>query len=185
MADVLVINKVNSASPSEVVAVESELRAVNPNAVIVRAALSITLDNPAEVAGRCVLVIDDGPTITHGGLPYGAGFLAATAAGAQVVDPRAFAEPELLKVYAAYPHIGQILPAVGYGPAQLQALERTINAADVDVVVSGTPVDLARLLHIDKKVVRARYEFAEMDEPRLSTIVDAFLDRLHQSGSRG
>jgi predicted GTPase len=110
--------------------------------------------------------------------------MVAQAAGGEVVDPRPAADPELRRVFEAYPHIGKVLPAVGYGPAQLAALERTINAAPADAVVSATPLDLARLIRIDKPVVRARYEFAETGEPLLSAIVDAFVARIARRASR-
>ena len=177
MADVLVVNKVDVASAADVEIAVAELRAVNPAAPIVRAASPIRLDNAAAVKERRALVIEDGPTITHGGMAYGAGYVAALAAGAsEIVDPRSSAAPALVGIYKMYPHIGKVLPALGYGTAQLQALQQTINAAAADVVVCATPIDLAHLLHIDKPIVRARYEFAETGEPTLSAIVDAFLD---------
>jgi predicted GTPase len=185
MADVLIINKVDAACAEDVRIAERELRAVNPAATIVRAASPITLDNAPVVKGRRVLVVEDGPTITHGGMPYGAGFLAAKTAGAEVVDPRDSAEPALRNIFEAYPHIGKVLPAIGYGPAQLAALERTINNAEVDAVVSATPLDLGRLVRADKTIVRARYEFAETGEPRLSAIVDAFIDGLARGRRKG
>jgi predicted GTPase len=107
-----------------------------------------------------------------------AGYLAAIAAGAEIVDPRLSADPRIQDVFKAYPHIGKVLPAVGYGESQLLALQATIKNASADMVIAATPVDLARLLRLDKKVVRARYEFAEAGEPRLSAIVDAFVDRV-------
>ena len=177
MADVLVINKVDAAGVADVVLVERELRAINPGAVIVRAASPIQLEDAAVVRGKRVLVVDDGPTITHGGMPYGAGYLAAVAAGAIVVDPRLAAAPAIRAIFHSYPHIGNVLPAIGYDGEQLAALEATINGASVDVVVSATPADLARLLRLDKPVVRASYAFAETNEPRLSSIVDAFVDK--------
>jgi len=131
------------------------------------------------VPGKRVLVVEDGPTITHGGMAYGAGFVAASAAGAaEIVDPRRFAVPEIAAVYAQYPHIGRVLPALGYGVGQLAALRETIARAEADVVVSGTPVDLGALVAIDKPVVRARYEFQELDQPRLGDIVDQLVARL-------
>ena len=185
MADVLVLNKVDSASAADIAAAEQELRAVNPAASVVRAASPVTLDEAAAVAGRRVLVVEDGPTITHGGMPHGAGYLAATTAGAMVVDPRPFAHPALQEVLAAHPHIGPVLPAVGYDAAQRAALKATIEAADVDAVVAATPVDLARLLGLDRKVVRARYDFAEAGEFGLSTVVDVFAARtLSPPGAR-
>ena len=177
MADVLVINKVDSAPPADIRITEDGLRAVNPSAPIVRAASPVRLDDADAVKGRHVLVIEDGPTITHGGMAYGAGYMAAKAAGAHIVDSRRAAAPEISRVFAAYPHIGDVLPAMGYGAAQLRALRETIENVDVEVMVSGTPVDLMRLLDISKKVVRARYEFVEIGEPKLSSIVDEFLDR--------
>ncbi len=177
MADVFVLNKVDSAADADVVIAEAELRKINPQAPIVRAHSPIRLDDTQAVKGRRVLVVEDGPTITHGGMPHGAGFLAAVKAGAEVVDPRLSADALIKAVFEAYPHIGKVLPAVGYGDAQLRALERTINSAAIDVVIAATPVDLARLLRLDKPVIRARYEFAETGEPKLSTLVDAFVDR--------
>ena len=183
MADVLVLNKVDAAPADAVRLAMRNLRAVNAAAPIVQTASPVRLDDPAAVTGRRALVVEDGPTITHGGMAHGAGYAAAVAAGArEIVDPRHAAVPALRRVFDAYPHIGPVLPAAGYSPAQLQALEATINAADADVVVCGSPVDLGRLLRIGKKLVRARYELAEMGEPRLSTLVDAFLDRMRSGG---
>jgi len=184
MADVFVINKVNSAPTIGVAVLTGALRAVNPGAPIVLAASPIRLDDPAAVKGRRVLVVEDGPTITHGGMPYGAGYLAAVEAGALVVDPRPWTTGALNDVFATYPHIGSVLPALGYQKAELDILESTINSADVDFVIIATPADLTRLLHIEKKTIRARYEFAEAGTPTLSEIVDAFLDRLAHAGSR-
>lgn len=130
-----------------------------------------------------MLVIEDGPTITHGGMAYGAGYLAAVAAGATVIDPRPWAAGALQDVFATFPHIGPVLPAVGYEKAQLNALESTINRAEVDLVVAATPADLTHLLRIEKKVIRARYEFAETGSPRLSELVDVFLERLAHAGN--
>lgn len=179
MADLLVVNKVNAATPENVETAIAELRAVNSAAQILWAASPVRLDDAAAVKGKRVLVIEDGPTITHGGMSYGAGHVAATAAGAAtIVDPRETAVPDIQAVFRAYPHIGKVLPAVGYGPAQLQALAATVNASSADVVVSATPIDLARLVPINKTIVRARYEYAEAGAPGLSTFVDAFLDRL-------
>lgn len=184
MADVLVINKVDAASADDLRTVETALRAVNPTAPIVRAASPVRLDDAKAIEGQRVLVVEDGPTLTHGGMSYGAGYVAAVAAGAAIiVDPRQTATPEIRRVFDAYPHIGRVLPAVGYTPQQLRALQATINAADVDVVVSGTPIDLGRMLRVDKKIVRARYEFAEAGEPTLVALVDDFMARLPRAGN--
>lgn len=178
LADVLVINKVDVAPAADVERLAAELRRVNPRAQLVRAASPVQLADPGAVKGRRALVVEDGPTITHGGMARGAGHVAAVAAGAAaIVDPRASAAPEIRAVYDQYPHIGHVLPAMGYDARQLDALRRTIDASDADVVVSGTPLDLAALVPLAKPVVRARYEYADAGEPTLGPIVDAFLDR--------
>ena len=171
-ADVIVVNKVDVATPEQVARAVEVVRAVNARAPIVRAASPVRLDDPAAVRGRRALVIEDGPTLTHGSMPYGAGFVAAHAAGAIVVDPRSAATPMVQEIFARYPHIGPVLPAVGYSAAQLEALGATIDRVDAEVVIAATPVDLTRLMTIGKPVVRARYEFAETAEPGLGTLVD-------------
>jgi predicted GTPase len=177
-ADVVVVNKVDAASPEQIERAIASARAVNPHARLLRAASPIHLDDPAAVRGRRAVVVEDGPTITHGQMPHGAGFVAATAAGAIVVDPRPAAAPAIREVFLQYPHIGLVLPAVGYSAAQLEALRATIARVDADVVVAATPVDLARLVAIDKPVVRARYEFAETAVPGLGGCVDDWLAQL-------
>lgn len=120
-------------------------------------------------------MIEDGPTITHGGMSYGAGFVAsAEAQAAEIIDPRSYAAGEIEDVYAKYPHIDADLPTIGYHPSHLQVLSETINATDVDVVVTATPCDIGELIEIDKPVIRARYEFAEVGEPGLTTLVNDF-----------
>jgi predicted GTPase len=130
------------------------------------------------VRGRRAVVVEDGPTITHGSMPHGAGLVAARAAGAIIVDPRPEAARLLRDVFAQYPHIGPVVPAVGYSPEQLDALRLTLARASADVVIAATPVDLARLVSLDKPIVRARYEFAEVSEPGLGALVDDWLVRL-------
>jgi predicted GTPase len=178
MADIIVIAKTDAAGPEAAARAETAARAANGRAAVVRAASPVRLEPPLALTGRRVLVVEDGPTITHGGMAFGAGFVAASRAGAVVVDPRPFAAPGIAEVYARYPHIGAVLPAVGYGEAQVAALGRTIAAAPVDYVVAATPADLARLIPLDKPVVRAVYEFAECGEPTLSALLDSFLTRL-------
>ena len=180
MADIILIAKVNSASDVDIQCVTEVVHGINPVAPIVRGASPVRLDDPEMVRGKRVLVVEDGPTITHGDMPYGAGFVAATEAQAkEIIDPRSFAVDEIAEVYRKYPHIGTVLPAVGYHPSQLQALSETINAADADVVVSATPCDLAALIEINKSVVRARYEFAEVGQPGLGDIIESFLKEKH------
>ncbi len=178
MADIIIVAKANSASDADVQRVTESAAGINPTATIVRGASPVKLDEPDKVRGKRVLVVEDGPTITHGGMSYGAGFVAATQAQpAEIVDPRTVAADEINTVYALYPHIGSVLPAVGYHPSQLEALRQTINSADVDVVVTATPCDLGALIDMNKPAVRVRYEFAELGTPKLSRLVQAFLDR--------
>ncbi|RMG47816.1 MAG: GTPase [Acidobacteria bacterium] len=177
-AHVIVINKADAAEPDAVARLAETLREVNPRARILRANSPVTLDDEAAVRGRRVLVVEDGPTVTHGGMPTGAGYAAATAGGAaEIVDPRPFAAPEIARTYERYPHIGPVLPAMGYGPHQIEDLRATIERCPADVVVAGTPIDLARLVRTSKPVVRARYRFAEAEEPGLEAVVREFLER--------
>jgi len=176
MADIILVTKANSASDVDIQRVTETARHINPAATITRGASPVHLEQPEQVRGKRVLVVEDGPSITHGGMPYGAGYVAATQAqAADIIDPRGVAVDEIAALYTRYPHIGSVLPAVGYHASQLAALRDTINAADVDVIVSGTPCDLAALIEIDKPVVRARYEFAEMGEPKLGDLVERFI----------
>jgi predicted GTPase len=169
---------VNAAAAADVQRVIENVRAVNATAILVRAASPVGLDEPESVRDRRVLVVEDGPSITHGGMPYGAGYVAAIEGGAgEILDPRAVADPRIAAVYIQYPHIGAVLPAVGYGPEQLEALRRTIDASDAEVIVSATPCDLTALIALEKPVVRARYAFAEVGAPGLVDVVEAFLAR--------
>ena len=183
MADIVLVAKANSASDADVQRVTETARAINPAAMIVRGASPVVLDDPAWVRGKRVLVVEDGPTITHGGMSYGAGYVAAARAGPEeIVDARAVAADEIADVYLEHPHIGTVLPAVGYHTSQLEALARTIDAAGVDVVVSATPCDLAKLIDVKTPIVRARYEFAELGKPGLGDLVEAFLQELEVPG---
>jgi predicted GTPase len=176
-ADVIVVNKVDVASPAQAARAVELARALNAGAAIVHARSPVRLDGPEAVSGRRVLVIEDGPTLTHGSMSYGAGFVAATAAGAAVVDPRSAATALTEEVFARYPHIGPVLPAMGYSAGQLELFRATIDAVDADLVIAATPVDLAGLIRVNKPIVRARYEFAETAEPGLGAVVDEWLDR--------
>ncbi len=177
MADIVLVAKVNSASDADIQQVTENVKSINPRAKIVRGFSQVTLDDPEAITGRRVIIVEDGPTITHGGMSYGAGYVAATQAQAEeIIDPRSVAVEEIARVYDQYPHIGPVLPAVGYHPSQLQALRDTINAADAEVVVSATPCDLGALIEINKPVVRARYEFAEAGKPGLGGLIEEFLE---------
>jgi predicted GTPase len=177
-ADAVVINKFDAATADQITRAIAAVRSVNERAPVVRGASPVRLDHVDAVRGRRVVVVEDGPTITHGSMPYGAGFVAATAAGATIVDPRTAATEEIKDVFRRYRHIGPVLPAVGYAPAQLEALRATIERVDADLVVAATPVDLARLLQLRKPIVRARYEFVDGTEPSLGVLVDAWLSRM-------
>ncbi len=177
-ARVVVINKVDSAPPEDVRAVEENVRRLNPSAVIVKTASVVSVQEPHAIQGKRVLVVEDGPTLTHGGMTTGAGMQAALQYGAaQVVDPRAHAQGDLAEVYRRYPKLGPIVPALGYYPGQLRDLQDTIEAMPVDVVVSATPSSLDRLVSVNKPIVQVTYEMVEKDGPLLSEAVRAFLRR--------
>jgi predicted GTPase len=182
LADIVVVNKVDSAAPADVATVVANVEAVAPDATVVLAASPVTLEG-GSLAGARVLVVEDGPTITHGGMPFGAGTVAARAAGAtELIDPRPHAVGSLRATYAAYPDIGPVLPAMGYGEPQLADLEATIRASDPDVVVAGTPIDLARLVDVGRPVLRARYELEELDHPTLEGALAPWLIRWTDRG---
>jgi predicted GTPase len=186
MADIVVVAKTNSASEADIQTVTETARRLAPRAAVVRAVSLVTLDDPAALVGKRVLVVDDGPTLTHGGMPYGAGYIAAIGAQvAEIVDPRLSAVGDIAEVLRLHPHIGKVLPAMGYSAKQLGELQATINASSADAVIAGTPSDLSHLMRLDKPVIRARYEFAEAGEPRLSALIEDFLGRRRAiTGSR-
>ncbi len=164
MADIAVINKVDSADPAAVEAVRRTIAAHNPAADIVLANSALIVDAPERIRGRRVLVVEDGPTVTHGDMPFGAGVIAARRFGADaLVDPRPYLVGSLQETFRTYPHIGTLLPAMGYGEGQVHDLEATINRTPCDLVVSATPVDLTRLMTIEKPVVHIRYEYQDHD----------------------
>jgi predicted GTPase len=176
MADIVIVNKVDTAPRDQVESVIEEVRAVVGDKPILRAASPVTLDDPSAVEGKRVLVVEDGPTVTHGGMPHGAGFVATSALrNVDIVDPRDAATPEIRAVYERYPHIGPVLPAMGYNALQREALRKTIDTAEADVVVAGTPIDLARIVKTAKPVVRARYSYADAGRPTLAELLNAFL----------
>jgi predicted GTPase len=178
MANVIIINKIDTADPENVSLVKRNLRMVNPNALILEAESPITADNPALIKGKRVLVIEDGPTLTHGGMPYGAATIMAKKFGArEIVDPRPYAVGAIKETYEKYPHLGAVLPAVGYGEKQIAELKETIIRTPCDVVVIGTPVNLQRVITIDKPTVRVKYELKVLGALSLEQILDDFLQR--------
>ncbi|MCE5203421.1 MAG: GTPase [Coriobacteriales bacterium] len=177
-ADVLVINKVNTADPDAVAGLKKVAAEVNADALVIETASEITLADPEAVRGKRALVIEDGPTVTHGGMPYGAGAIVARSSGAaSLVDPRPAAVGSIADTLAAYPHLTEVLPAMGYSPAQLADLEATVNAADCDVVVVATPIDLSRLIEIKRPSVRATYAVTDVSSPTLDDVVRDFCEK--------
>jgi len=176
LADVVVINKVGTAKPEDVETVERNIKQVNPDARIIRANSPVTVDDPAAIKGKRVLVVEDGPTLTHGEMTYGAGHVAARESGAAaIIDPRPFAVGSIKATFEKYTHVTEVLPAMGYGDKQVAELEATINAADCDLVLVGTPIDLGSLLKIDKPSQRVRYELGEAATAALRKEVEAVI----------
>ncbi len=173
-ADIVLINKVNTAERSAVDEVRNNVQRLNPKATIVEAASPFTSDQPDQIKGQRVLVIEDGPTLTHGEMAYGAGWLAAKEYQArEIIDPRPFATGSIQKVYEKYPSTGDVLPAMGYGEEQIAELEETIRASNAELVVVGTPIDLGRILDIDKPTVRVRYELEDLGSPTLREMIES------------
>jgi len=176
LADVVVINKIDSANPEDVLEVRDNIRSVNRNAIIIDAASPLFVDDADIIEGARVLVVEDGPTLTHGEMKYGAGVVAAERWGAaELVDPRPWAVGTIKATYKKYPEIGILLPAMGYGEQQIKDLEKTINTVDCDVVVIGTPIDLRRIIKINKPAVRVSYELQEIGQPTLTEVLDNFV----------
>ena len=171
-ADVFVINKVDTAAAEDVMTVRQNLNQLNPSATVIEAASPLFVDDPLAIRDKRVLVVEDGPTLTHGEMAYGAGWVAARRFGAaEIVDPRPYAVGSILETYQKYPTTGEILPAMGYGDEMMAELEQTINNADVEMVVIGTPINLAALLKINKPSQRVRYELQEIGQPTLVEIL--------------
>jgi predicted GTPase len=173
MADVIIINKVDTAKAESVEAVRAVIAELNPKAKVVTAASPLTVEDPDAIRGKKVLVIEDGPTVTHGEMTFGAGMIAAKNAGAEsIVDPRPFAVGSIKATFEKYSHLERVLPAMGYGAKQVEELEKTINACECDVVVSGTPIDLKRVLKdVNKPIVRVRYDLKVQGEPSLDDVL--------------
>jgi predicted GTPase len=172
LADAVIINKIDSASPEGIEEVKKNIHNVNPNAVVIDAASPITVDKPELISGKRVLVVEDGPTLTHGEMKYGAGTVIAQKLGAkEIVDPRPFTVNSITETFRKYPNIGILLPAMGYGDDQIRDLEETINKTDCDSVVIGTPIDLGRILKINKPSTRVMYELQEVGADTLETVL--------------
>ena len=177
MANVLIISKTDTARPEDVALIEANAARVNPRATVIRAGLTITADNPDQVRGHTAIVVEDGPTVTHGGMGYGAGLLMARSHGAIVVDPRPYAVGSLAEVYAQYPHLQQILPAMGYSEEQIRELEETIARSGAEFVIDGSPVNLSHLIHTRQPIIEITYKYDDLGG-RLADIVSAFEHRV-------
>jgi predicted GTPase len=175
LADVVVINKIDSATPENIEKVRQNIKENNPDAIIVEAASPISVIDPEPIRGKRVLVVEDGPTLTHGGMTYGAATIAANRFNAaEIIDPEPFAVGTIKKAFKKFPHLKKVLPAMGYGDKQIAELQETINAIDCDLVLSGTPIDLRRVLKVNKPVVRVRYELDEIGHPNLEDVLKDF-----------
>ncbi|MGC9445000.1 MAG: cyclic 2,3-diphosphoglycerate synthase [Candidatus Methanospirareceae archaeon] len=181
MADVVVINKQDTAELEKIEQVRRNIMKVNPNAKIIDSASPITVEHPELIRDKRVLVVEDGPTLTHGGMKYGAGLIAARKAGAkEIVDPRPFITGAIIETFSEYPDIGPLLPAMGYSEEQINDLEQTINAAECDAVVIGTPIDLTRVITMNKPATRVRYGIKEIGGATLDEVIDAFLKQINR-----
>ncbi len=175
MADIAIINKVDSADPLDVEKVKQTVETINPKAKIIMANSPITVDDPEAIAGKKVLVVEDGPTLTHGNMAYGAGVIVAEKLGAaELIDPRPYAVGSIKDTFAKYDHLSRLLPAMGYGQKQIEELEKTINASPAELVVIGTPIDLRRIIKIDKPALRVRYDLEEIGNHELADILAEF-----------
>lgn len=174
LADIVFINKTDTADESKIVEVEKNVRKINPTAKIIRAVSPIKVDG--DIKGKRVIVVEDGPTLTHGGMPYGAGTIAARQNGADIVDARENAVGSIKETFKKYPHLNKILPAMGYGERQISELEETINATDCDLILSATPIDLKRVINVNKEIIRVRYEVGRETEKELEKVLDKFVE---------
>jgi predicted GTPase len=176
LADLLIINKIDTADPMDITLVEQTAAEYNPTAEVILARSPVRLDDPEAVAGKRVLVIEDGPTLTHGGMTFGAGYVGAKAAGAEsIVDPRPYATGSIRETFHKFSHLKDVLPAMGYGDEQVEELQTTINAVPCDVVVAGTPIDITRIIQVNKPMVRARYDLGEVGAGRLKAHIERIL----------
>jgi len=175
MADVVIINKEKTAKKQDIELVRKNIKKVNSNALIIDANSKIIIRGEEPIRGKRLLIVEDGPTLTHGGMSYGAGYIAAKRYNCKIIDPRPFAVGSIKKTFEKFPHLGKVLPAMGYGKEQMKELEKTINKAKCDVVIIGTPIDLRRLLKINKPAVRIRYELEQIGKPNLEDILKKFL----------
>ena len=178
MADVVIINKIDSSSPENIQVVRNSINKVNPNAIVIDGASPLTVDKPELIKGKKVLAVEDGPTLTHGEMKIGAGTVAAMKFGAaELIDPRNYAVGKLDETFRIYPNIGTLLPAMGYGEQQITDLEKTIENTPCDTVVIATPIDLNRIIKINKPTVKVGYDLQEIGKPDLKDVLEDFLSK--------
>lgn len=175
MADVIIINKIDTAKKEDIEEVRRNISKCNPGCKVIEAKSPITVDKPELITGKKVLIVEDGPTLTHGEMPYGAGYIAAEKFNAIPIDPRPYAVGSIKTTFDKYPHLEKIVPAMGYGKRQIKELEETITKAECDAVIIGTPIDLRRIMRVDMPCARVRYEFEDVGKPGLEEIIDEFL----------
>jgi predicted GTPase len=177
-ADIVMLTKLDTAPENKIEALRNNIQSSNPSAVVINSTMPMTVDDPTRIQGARILVVEDGPTLTHGGMTFGAGVLAAKKFGAaELIDPRPWAVGSIKKTFIQYPHIGNLLPAMGYGAAQVRELEESIEQVDCDVVVIATPVDLRRVIHIRQPTCRVRYELQEKGHPTLPEALEDFIEK--------
>ena len=178
MADVVVINKVAEASEENVKTIEENVRKVNPKATIIRASSEIFVDNPELIKGRKAVIVEDGPTVTHGGLCFGAAYVVAKKFGAKIVDPRPYAVGYLKRVYEKYPHLKYVVPTLGYSLDQIKDFEETLNKTPAEIIISSTPFNMANIVKVNKPIINVKYEIKELNRPTIDEIVEEFLNTL-------
>jgi predicted GTPase len=182
-AQIIIINKVNSASEEAVRSIEANAARQNPGASVIRAASRVMADNPELIRDKRVLVIEDGPTLTHGGMSFGAGVVAARMYGArEIIDPRPYAVASIAEVFSKYSHIGNVLPAMGYNPEQIKDLQETVNRVDCDSVIIATPIELRHIVEINKPSTAVHYELEDMGKPTLKEKLEEFVSGLVRRG---
>ncbi len=176
-ADAFVINKMNSAKPENVITVEDNLKKLNPDAIRIYTNSAVTIEGDHDLKDKDVIVVEDGPTLTQGELAYGAGYLAAINSGAKVIDPRPYLVGSLIEMFEEFPHIANIVPAMGYNEQQLKDLEMTLNNSECDIIIDGSPIDLGKLVNSNKPIVRVSYDIKAIKSPTIEEVLDTFIEK--------